>query len=208
MQAVKSLEEEMVNLMNQKQDLKTEISGLILSIDRPMNRFKQLVDSGRWKLPAEEKEILNQFIVNPILALKKDPKAELFKKVLLEIRKAIEEGAVELKDKEKEKRLAAIQELINFDFFGKVFWKMNELQKKQIDLNKELEKNVAKKDIEKDHGKIKETDNELGEIKSQIEEVTNEQDSVKKEIEKDLIMVKEFAGNVLGKTVIFEEEGY
>ncbi|MFA5931104.1 MAG: hypothetical protein WC821_02205 [archaeon] len=208
MQAVKSLEEEMVNLMNQKQDLKTEISGLILSIDRPMNRFKQLVDSGRWKLPNEEKEILNQFIVNPILALKKDPKAELFKKVLLEIRKAIEDGSVELKDKEKEKRLAAIQELINFDFFGKVFWKMNELQKKQIDLNKELEKSAAKKEIEKDNSKIKETDNELGEIKSQIEEVTNEQESVKKEIEKDLTIVKEFAGNVLGKTVIFEEEGY
>lgn len=208
MQAVKELEEEMTNLMTQKQDLKTEISGLVLNIDRPMSRFKQLVDSGRWKIPNEEKEILDQFIINPILALKKDPKAELFKKVLLEIRKAIEEGAVELKDKEKEKRLAAIQELINFDFFGKVFWKMNELQKKQIDINKELEKNAAKKEIEKESSKIQETETEINEIKSKLEEIANEQESVKKEIEKELLLVKSFAGKVLGKTIIFEEENY
>jgi hypothetical protein len=194
--------------MSEKQELKTEISALLINIDRPLQRFTQLVDSGRWKLPAEEKEMLEQFRVNPILALKKDPKAEIFKRVLLEVRKAIEENAVELKDKEREKRLLALQELINFDFFGKVFWKMNELQKKQNDLNKSLENSSAKKEIEKEELKLKELQNELLEIKAKSEENEQHLSAAKKELQKEITEVKEFAQSVLKKTIIFEEEAY
>jgi len=203
---LKKLEEELTKLTNEKQDLKTEISALLINIDRPLARFKQLVDSGRWKMGAEEKEMLNLFITNPILALKKDPKAETFKRVLGEILKAIEEGAVELKDKEKEKRLAALQEIINFDFFGKVFWKMNELQKRQIELNKELEKSAIKKEIEKDEKKENELARELIELKEKRDFFEKRVEVGKSEMEKDLSDVKEFAQKVLGKTIIFDEE--
>ncbi|MFA6268227.1 MAG: hypothetical protein WCW13_00720 [archaeon] len=205
---VKKLEEEMTHLMSEKQDLKTEISGLLINIDRPMQRFKQLVDSGRWKIPLEEKEMLEQFMVNPILALKKDPKAEIFKKVLLEICKAIEENEVELKDKEREKRLNSLQELINFDFFGKVFWKMNELQKKQNDLNKELESSPAKKEVEKEETKLKELESELANLKAKSDENQNYSLAVKKELAKSVNQVKDFAQESLKKTLIFEEEAY
>jgi len=42
--------------------------------------------------------------------------------------------------RKRKKALKRIAEIINFDFFGKVFWKMNELQKKQAELNRQLEK--------------------------------------------------------------------
>ena len=205
---VKHLEEEMTKLMSEKQDLKTQISALLINVDRPLARFKQLVDSGRWKLPKEEKEMLDLFITNPILALKKDPKAEIFKKVLTEIVKAIEEGAVELKDKEKETRLSALAEIINFDFFGKVFWKMNEIQKKQIDLNKELAKSIAKQDLQKEENKEKEIEKELFELKEKIGYLKRQQEAQKKSIDDELTIVKEFTQKVLGKTVLFEEEAF
>ncbi|MFA5125687.1 MAG: hypothetical protein WC462_01660 [archaeon] len=205
---IKHLEEEITNLMNKKQEVKTEISALLLNIDRPLQRFKQLVDSGRWKISREEKEMLEQFLVNPIIALKKDPKAELFKKVLVEIKKAIEDNMVELKDKEREKRLEALQEIINFDFFGKVFWKMNEIQKKQTEINKELEKNVAKKDLEKEEIKLKEFEHELDKAKEEIEGIQKSKSIIKIEIEKDFSKIKEFTEKCLGKTVLFEEEAY
>ena len=203
---LKKLEEELTKLTNEKQELKTQISALLINIDRPLARFKQLVDSGRWKIGTEEKEMLNLFITNPILALKKDPKAEVFKRVLGEILKAIEDGAVELKDKEKEKRLSALQEIINFDFFGKVFWKMNELQKRQIELNKELEKSPVKKEIEKDEKKTSEIEKELIEFKEKRDIFDKRIATEKSEIEKDLLHIKEFAQKVLGKTIIFDEE--
>ncbi|MFA6064942.1 MAG: hypothetical protein WCW44_00050 [archaeon] len=203
---VKHLEEEMTKLMSEKQDLKTQISALLINVDRPLARFKQLVDSGRWKISKEEKEMLDLFITNPILALKKDPKAEIFKKVLTEIVKAIEEGAVELKDKEKETRLAALSEIINFDFFGKVFWKMNELQKKQIDLNKELSKSAAKTDLEKEERKEKEMDKELFELKEKVSFIERQTLAIKKSIADELTQIKEFTQKVTGKTLIFEEE--
>ena len=75
---------------------------------------------------------LKVHICKKLLEDDKQEQIDELKKLLFEHQKKLEELS---KDKEKETRLAAIQELINFDFFGKVFWKMNELQKKQIDLN-------------------------------------------------------------------------
>ncbi len=206
MGAYSKLEEEMTALMSQKQDLKTEISALLLNIDRPLQRFKQLVDSGRWKIPTEEKEMLNLFVTNPMAALKKDPKADIFKKVLVEIIKAIEEGAIELKEREKEKRLLALQEIINFDFFGSVFWKMNEIQRKQIEMNKLIEKNEAKKKLSVEEGKLSEIGKEIDEIKDNIETIEKKESAIKAEIENDLNKIKIFSEKVLKKTVILEEE--
>jgi len=208
MGAVAELEAQMNLLMNEKQDLKTEISALLINVDRPMQRFKQLVDSKRWRVSEEEREMLDEFLINPILALKKDPKAEVFKRVLVQISKAIEEGAVELKDKEKEKRLSALQEIINFDFFGKVFWKMNEIQKKQNDLNKELEKSAAKESLSKEETKLKEMRVELSELNERAENLKRSKSFLVKDIEKEIVLVKEFASTCLKKTIIFEEEAY
>jgi len=205
---VKQLEEEMTNLMNRKQDVKTEISALLINIDRPLQRFKQLVDSGRWKISKEEKEMLEQFMINPIIALKKDPKAESFKKVLAEVKKAIEKNMVELKDKEKEKRLIALEEIREFDFFGNVFWKMNEIQKKQGEINKELEKSAAKRNLEKEETKIKELEGELASTKENLESIQKSKFALKTEIEKDFSQIKEFTEKCLKKTVLFEEEAY
>ncbi|MCX6804335.1 MAG: hypothetical protein NTY48_07275, partial [Candidatus Diapherotrites archaeon] len=167
-----------------------------------------LVDSSRWRIPHEEKEVLDLFITNPMFGLKKDPKADVFKRVLVQVVKAVEEGAIELKDKEKEKRLSALQEIINFDFFGKVFWKMNEIQRKQDTLNKALEGNKAKKNLideEKKLGEIEESANETKETISQIEEKISAQ---KREINNYLNEIKLFAQKCLKKTVLLEEEMY
>jgi len=200
------LESGMTALMSEKQDLKTQISALLLNVDRPLQRFKQLVDSNRWKIPTEEKEMLDLFLSNPMAALKKDPKADVFKKVLAEIIKAIEEGAIELKDREKEKRLASLQEIINFDFFGSVFWKMNEIQRKQIEMNKLIEKNEAKKVLGEEEGKLEEIGKEVDSIEDSIELIEKKESAIKSEIEHDLKHIREFSERVLKKTVVLEEE--
>lgn len=199
-------EEELSNLTNKKQDLKLQISALLLNIDRPLQRYNQLIESGRKKVPKEEKETIDLFITNPLLALKKDPKAELFKKILKNVKNSIEEGEVELKDKEKEKRLEAINEIMKYDFFGKVFWKMNELQKKQSELNKILTTNLLKKEIEEENQKIKEINLELEDITKKIELLNKQKQTIQRNIHNEIESAKNFAQNNLKQTILLEEE--
>lgn len=208
MQKAKKAEEELVSLANAKQDLKLEISALLLNIDRPLARYKQIVDSGRKKVPNSEKEMLELFITNPILALKKDPKAELFKKILKDMKTLIEEGEIELKDKEKEKRLEALEEILKFDFFGKVFWKMNELQKKQLDLNKTISTSAAKSDLEKEVNKEKEINREINELKEKIENNEKQKTAIQRNISIEIDNARNFAQKTLNKTIILEEETF
>jgi hypothetical protein len=202
----KNAEEELVKLTSAKQDLKLEISALLLNIDRPLQRYKQIVDSGRKKVPNEEKEMLDLFITNPILALKKDPKAQIFKKILKDMKNLIESGEIELKDKEKEKRLEALESISKFDFFGKVFWKMNELQKKQLDLNNIISNNVAKKDLEKEIVKQKELQGEILQLKEKIQDSEKQKQVIQRNISNEIDLARNFAQNALKQTIILEEE--
>lgn len=199
-------EKELSELTNEKQDLKLQISALLLNIDRPLQRYKQLLESGRKKGSKEEKETINLFITNPLLALKKDPKAIMFKKILKDIRESILEGEIDLKEKEKEKRLEALDEIIKYDFFGTVFWKMNELQKKQIELNKSISSNPIKKDIEEENKNLKEMDLELKELVKKTEELDKQKQVIQRTISNEIDSARNFAQNNLKQTIILEEE--
>jgi hypothetical protein len=205
MRGLKAIEEEKNELLAKKQDLRSEVSSLINSIDRPLQRFKSLVSSGRWRIPKEEEEIMDAFIVNPLLALKKDPKAEKFKKVLKEIKKAIEEGEIVLKDKEKEKRLAALEELLAFDFFENVFWKINEAQKRQIEIEKEIEKNPAQKVVENEKERLKEIEKEINGIRERISGIEKEIEKTNQGIAQQLKALEEFGSTAMKRQVILVE---
>jgi len=202
---LKEAESELVAINNQKQDLKTQVSALILNIDRPLLRYKQLTDAGRIKASKEEKEMVDLFLTNPMIALKNDPKAELFKKVLQKVKAEIEEGTIELKDREKEKRLEALEEIINFDFFGKVFWKLNEIQKRQLELSKEIGENKLKKSLVLSEAEKKDNEKKSFSEKQRAEEIEKRRNATEKETEIMLFEVKDFCEKKLGKQIILEE---
>ncbi len=202
---LQQLEKEKQEILNEKQSLKIELSSLLSSIDKPLQRFNQLVDSGRWKLPREKKFLLEGFITNPIIALKSDPKGAEFKKILLEIIQAIEEGKIELKDKEKEKKLESLNEIISFDFFEKIFWKLNEIQIKQV----EIEKTITSCSVFETKNKL---ENKSNEINKKISELIFEKRELElKEKEKNDLLnqqrneINDFSSKVLGKTIMIKD---
>lgn len=204
MEKLSDIERERAVLMEKKQDLKFEVASLIGSVDRPLQRFKALSDSGRWLLRIEQKESLELVLTNPLIALKKDPKAEIFKSVLSEVKKAIEEGKVELKEKEREKRLGALEELLTFDFFENVFWKLNELQKEQDRLNKEIKDNPAQEELNKKTEDLKETKKEIIHIEERSVDLTHEISEITKHIEIEMAYLTGFAQKALERKVIIE----
>ena len=205
MAGMKGLWEEKAKIAEQKQSLKTDVSNLLGTIDRPMQRFKALVDSGRWHVKEGQKEYLDNLATNPMLVLKGDPRASTLKQILAEVKKAIEEEKIELKDKEKEKRLAALDELIAFNFFENVFWKLNEIQKRQAEIEKELAANPAQKKMEEEEKKAKEMGREIAELGQKGEVADSEAAAIRQEMEKESAAVTEFAGKVLGRTVLLKD---
>ncbi|MBT4870680.1 MAG: hypothetical protein HON47_03845 [Candidatus Diapherotrites archaeon] len=201
---LEKLEEEKASLASQKQKLKSEVSSLLSTIDRPLQRFNSLVSSGRWVIDKEKQEILNGMLTNPMLALKKDPSGEKFKEILQEVVKAINDEKIELKEREKEKRLNALNELLTFNFFEKVFWKLNEIQKKQSELEAKLKENTAQKELALEENKIKhakKTNEELIEKKGKIKREKNE---LIEQTRKDNDEIITFSEQTLGKKIIIK----
>ncbi len=184
------LEEKKAELANSRQGKKTELVSLISAIDKPLKRFLGAVSSKRIIIRAELKQALEQLERNPLQLLKKDPKGELIKELLQELKSAVESGAVELKEKEREKKIAAINELLAFNFFSKVFWEFNEIDAainaidreihankavaeanalEKIILGKEREREPIGKAAERGNSLLKERDKELSEFLNESE---------------------------------------
>jgi len=201
---LQKLEEEKSVIAAQKQELKSEVSSLLTTIDRPLQRFSSLVSSKRWVIDKEKQDILEGMISDPMLALKKDPSGEKFKEILQEIVKAINDGQIDLKDREKEKRLNALQELLTFNFFEKVFWKLNEIQKKQTELDGKLKENLVGKELNEDEEHIKNLQREKEELLDKKRILTNTKNEISERLRKENEQIIAFSEKLLGQKIILK----
>ncbi len=199
-----ALEIEKKTMLDEKQQLRVEVSSMLSTIDRPLQRFKALVDSGRWVLDRERKELLDAFIVNPMLALKKDVNGKAFKEILKEIVKAINDSKIELKDREKEKRLDALGELINFNFFEKIFWKLNEIQRKQMEIDHKIKESVGQKLLVAEEEKGAAIQKEINALKEEIVSITNKERVLNEQVLAEEKYVLSFGEKVLGRPIVLE----
>jgi hypothetical protein len=199
---LKELNENRAKIINEKQTLKIEVSSMLSTIDRPLQRFNAIVKNGMWKISKEQEELLNGFITNPLLALKQDVDGKRFKEILKEILSAIEDGKIEIKPKEKEKRIDALQELITFDFFEQVFWKLNDIQKKVVEIEKEIKENVSKQEIENETSKLGQLQRDRNKILEELEHHKKTKISIQEKIDDEKKRIIDFAQNSLNKKII------
>jgi hypothetical protein len=185
-----SLHEEKASLLREKQEAKTELVSLISSIDRPLKRLSRSVASGRYVLPRALVPILNQLEQNPLQLFKLDPEGELVKTLLIELRKAIESGAVELKDKEREKKLDAIKEHLAFNFFSRVFRKFKEIDLKLQEVEKATRNNSVssdlsslERDVEGGKGLVEKAEKSIASLKANVERENIEIDEAVQAVE-------------------------
>ena len=140
---IASLDEQKAGLLREKQAAKTELLDIFAKIEKPLHRLGKAVKAGKILVAEKQASFLNRLLLNPVKALKLDPKAETLKLILLETKSAIESGLIELKPKEKEKKLAVISELLSFDFFSESFWKLNRIDAEILAIEKQLASSSA-----------------------------------------------------------------
>lgn len=153
--------EEKNSLMQEKQDLKTDLMQTFSPIEKPLKRFLKLVESRQFVLEKEEELLLNSYLKDPFLALKRDPKGVGLKKILSFLKQLINDNSITLKEKEKEKKLSEIERLLSLDFFDKVFWKMNSIEKRFLEAEKQLKNSSLS-------SKIKSFEEELSSIEKEL----------------------------------------
>ncbi|MFH1225148.1 MAG: hypothetical protein V1676_05080 [Candidatus Diapherotrites archaeon] len=132
------LEAKKASQLREKQELKNKFINLLAPIDRPLNRFMKLAESGAYPLSDAERALLNAYMTNPFHAAKQDPKAQMLKKMLKEVENLVHEEKIKLKEKEAAKMLRSIAELQDYDFFGELFWRLNSIDVELIATEKSI----------------------------------------------------------------------
>lgn len=132
------LEKEMASLGEKKSALKSRFVSLLGEVEKPLHRFLKLAESGNYIVLREEQGLLSLYMADPFLAIKKDTKGTVLKKLLIEVEKLVLDSKIVLKEKEKGKKIAALQKLIAFDFFSEIFWELNSIDSKIIETEKKI----------------------------------------------------------------------
>lgn len=159
-----ALQQERDSLAKKKQGLRAEALGFFAAVDKPLKRFGSLLKAKRLFLKNPEQEAVFFALLNdPFVALKKDPGGEAVKEILAEVKKAIEGNAISLKEKERQKRVDALNQLLATNFFDSFFWKLNEIE---VSLGN-AEKKLLQEQLFK---KISEEKNLLGAVGKQLEQ--------------------------------------
>ncbi len=131
------------SFLEKKSELKNRFLQLLSPVDKPLKRFSKLVESGQFPLEKEEEEFLFSYKSEPFSAFRKDPKAVRLKRILSQLKKLVKDNTLSLKEKEKEKKLSAIDELMETDFFGELFWETNRIDSEINAIEKRLSQSNA-----------------------------------------------------------------
>lgn len=153
--------------------IKSEMLQEISQIEKPLKKFKNLVDKGIVKI--ENEKNLKKYAESTFDSLIEEKNSENINSILKIVQNSIYEGRIELKDREK--TLAELKWVVENNVFG------NSLEK-YILLKEDSEK--LKKDIDEQKAfSIKnELENKIEDIERQIEMARLEMDNAKKQTEK------------------------
>ena len=198
---IESLNGQKGALMRQKQEAKTDVVNLIGNVEKPLRRMQKAIAARKLFLPGDSADFLGEFLRNPFVALKRDPKAEILRGILQEALKAIDSGVIELKEKETEKKRGAIQELLGFNFFEQVFWRFNKIDAEIGAIEKKLREQGA---AEEESSLLR----EIGELQREASQKKTLSDEMGASLEKEsqrqrglLGEMQETAGGISGRKV-------
>jgi hypothetical protein len=171
-----ALEEKKASLLEGKKALEHKVFEKTSAVEKPMRKLANIAEKQKTSLSKEQLAFLQDFLHNPVLAMKRDPKAELFKGVLRELGAQFSSGNLELKEKDFEKKHGVLKELLEYNFFENFFWKTNTIE---VELQK-IEKSLRQSDFSK---KILEEQKALDEKQALLEEKQSQVSAQKKDLE-------------------------
>jgi len=187
-------------LEQEKSMVKEKALNILAPLEKQLRKMQTLGASGEWLLEKEQERMLNAYLQDCFTALKQDPKGEVLKQVLQEMRKAIKDGKIAFKEeKERAKKEAAIGELENYDFFNNFFWKLNEIEKRLPGIYAEMQNSTLFREISAANSEIQAFEREKAQKNREEIAVKEKKDRIMAEIALEAGKLSEIARQELGE---------
>lgn len=161
-------------------NLKSQILQDASQINKPLRKFKNLVDKGVVKI--EDEKILKKYVDSTLDALIEEKNPEMIRSILEMVQKNISEGGIKLKDKEK--TMVEINRILDnnlFENFLKKYLLLTEdLEKLREDITAHMASSIKNK-----------MENQIEDVERHIEMISLEMEKVRKQTEKTKNSIKE-----------------
>jgi hypothetical protein len=188
-----------------KQELKGKLIEKIGTVDKPLQRFSQLVESRKHLIDKNLEDILRLYMTNPFIAIKRDPKGTELRKILQEVKQLVEKGDINLKDdREKEKKLEALDNLIEYNFFDEIFWEMNKAEAELNRADKELSGMKVYSDISGHEDSARRRATELQEKQNFLNALAEKRRSHNEHLESLKAKAEELSSNFFGQNILLK----
>ncbi|MDO8634525.1 MAG: hypothetical protein Q7K34_04510 [archaeon] len=191
---------------DEKGALRQKFLAVLEKVDKPLTRFLKIASSNDGIVSHEERDLANSYFQNVLVASKRDPKGEQLKKILSRVLAMVEGGAISMKEKEKEKRIQALREVMEYDFFSEIFWKLNSLESEIMAIDKKISEFPLNKKIFDAEHELASAQREL----SAAEETVNRLGLKEKQKEVEILSAKglaeKLASGITEKQVVIKIE--
>ena len=190
-----------------KQELKGKLIEKLGTVEKPMQRFSQMVESGKHFIEKDLGDVLRLYMTNPFIAIKRDPKGTELKKILAEVKQLVENGGIVLKDeREKEKKLEALDGLLEYSFFDEIFWEMNKADAELNKADKELSAMKVYSDISMHDDNARKIGSEIHEKENQLNALSEKITIREKQLQALKTRCEDAASDFFGQNVFLKLE--
>ncbi len=184
-------------------ELKTNrVEGEVISafsdISRPLRKLGKLISSGRHQMDREKVKTLELCINNPREIISPDKKISVAEELLRETAKLIDEGKIELDERERRKKLERVRKLAAR---LKEFKRRLELLNQRLEIQRRTLEHPIQKQISELEQSIAQHESDLNHVKISIEELDRKHKLTEKEIEDKRVKLEKLASEILGTKV-------
>lgn len=140
------LKDEQLQLEKETGEFRQKCYELFSGIERELKKFKRIAyDEQLFVIGMLA--FFERLTDKPYDAVKQDVGGKSTQLILTKLLQAIEDGKVQLDEKEKEQKTAKVKEILASNILEELFWKENELQKKAFKIRQELFNSKAGSDL-------------------------------------------------------------
>ncbi len=200
---LQGLQEGRAKLLSQKQASKEKILQALAPLEKPLRKLQNLVSNRQFALAnRQEENALNQYLVNPLLAIAEDAEAKVLKALLGALQQSIDSGLIDFKDeKEKEKKCAAISELLQSASMRQEFSEYLRLNEQIANAEKELQESSIARRISDAEANARQIERNIQEMNAALAREQNMLQKKEQEIFNSLQQLSEIASKAANANI-------
>lgn len=196
-----SLGHEIKQVEDKISNVKNSITSELSSLSRPLRKMEKLVNSEKYQLERDLFFVLKLCTQDPLEVIATNEKITATESVLKKLLTLLEEGKIELSDKERSKRMETAREIVEKAKLKKYKEQLEHLQNEREERLRVWEKLPHMRKSEIEHS-IQKNQSELDSVRATIEELGQKSKAAAEEVERNRPELEKLASGITGTRVL------